>query len=226
MINESYFCKIMKRLSGHIVLLALALCYVLSSMGYGVHHCDHDGSNNLVLCYGESPCEHCHEHDACSKVHSSGHCCSCTDAMKSYSSDSKQTSGHCSCNEQNNCECNCAGNDDYNVTSKRSCNEQNNCECNGAGNDGKSEVCSEACTCEYHHSSKCCHTRIFRISNEQVPQEAVHCPEAGVSLLAFITEASYLNSACCSADFVCGQIPAPPLISGNPINVLHSQFLI
>ncbi|MBQ0053196.1 MAG: hypothetical protein KBS89_01905 [Bacteroidales bacterium] len=169
----------MRKTFSHIVMLALTLCYVLSTMGYGVHHCDHDGTSNVVLCYGESPCEHCHEHEH-DQAYGPDHGICDTD---------HDGSGRCQCNACKSGKCACD-------------------------------------VCEYHHSSKCCHTRIFRISSEQVLQDGSQCPAAGVYLLACLPEQSFLNYSCSKVDFVCERIPAPPLISGNSINVINSQFLI
>lgn len=196
----------MRKMFSHIAMLALALCYVLSTMGYGVHHCDHDGTSNVVLCYGESPCEHCHEHErACGKGH----------AICDMDHDA---SGHCQCNA---CKSGASVSHD---SAKSGSAQEENCKCSsGLLAEPAKCVCSE---CEYHHSSKCCHTRIFRISSEQVLQDGSQCPAAGVYMLAYLPELSFLNNSCFNVDFVCERIPAPPLISGNSINVINSQFLI
>lgn len=191
----------MRKTSSHIVMLALVLCYVLSTMGYGVHHCDHDGTSNVVLCYGESPCEHCHEHEHWfhDTDHDGSGRCQCN-ACKSGTSVSNDSAKSGSAQVEGSCKC-----------SSGLSVETAKCSCSG---------------CEYHHSSKCCHTRIFRISSEQVLQDGSQCPEAGVYLLAYLPEQPFLNYTCLNVDFVRERIPAPPLISGNSINVINSQFLI
>ena len=197
----------MRKTFSHIVMLALTLCYVLSTMGYGVHHCDHDGTSNVVLCYGESPCEHCHEHE-----HGYGHGHGFHDA-------DHDVSGHCQCNA-----CKSGTSVSHDSAKRGYAQVDANCKCS-SGIYAESGKC--ACDiCEYQHSSKCCHTRIFRISSEQVLQDGPQCPEAGVHMLACLPELPFLNYSCSNVEFLRERIPAPPLISGNSINVINSQFLI
>ena len=199
----------MRKTFSHIVMLALTLCYVLSTMGYGVHHCDHDGTSNVVLCYGESPCEHCHEHEH-DQAYGPDHGICDTD---------HDGSGRCQCNA-----CKSGTSVSHDSAKSGSAQVEGGCKCSSRMS---AEPAKGACdVCEYHHSSKCCHTRIFRISSEQVLQDGSQCPAAGVYLLACLPEQSFLNYSCSKVDFVCERIPAPPLISGNSINVINSQFLI
>lgn len=76
----------MKTLMRNIFFMAVALLYVVSTMGYGVHTCTSDGSASLVLLFGESPCEFVHshidEHGNCithSHPHSSEHHNDCSE---------------------------------------------------------------------------------------------------------------------------------------------------
>lgn len=63
-----------------MILVAL---YLVSTMGYGVHECVAEGTKNVILLFGESPCEfvHAHNHsEGCSCGHCSSHDHSCCDA--------------------------------------------------------------------------------------------------------------------------------------------------
>lgn len=68
------------------ILVAL---YLVSTMGYGVHECVAEGTRNVILLFGESPCEFVHAHE-----HPEGCCC-----------------GHCSSDGHSDCtahvECGC-----------------------------------------------------------------------------------------------------------------------
>lgn len=52
----------MKSFIRNIFFVAVALMYIISTMGYGVHRCTADGSASLVVFLGESPCEWVHSH--------------------------------------------------------------------------------------------------------------------------------------------------------------------
>lgn len=76
----------MKTLMRNIFFVVMALLYIVSTMGYGVHTCTSDGSASLVLLFGESPCEFVHshidEHGNCithSHPHSSEHHSDCSE---------------------------------------------------------------------------------------------------------------------------------------------------
>lgn len=58
----------MKRGVANIISIFSAVVYLLSTMGYGVHICDRDGSRNIILMFGETPCEYVHSH-----IDASGH---------------------------------------------------------------------------------------------------------------------------------------------------------
>lgn len=52
----------MKSFVRNILFVAVALLYIVSTMGYGVHKCATDGSASLILLFGETPCEYVHSH--------------------------------------------------------------------------------------------------------------------------------------------------------------------
>ena len=52
----------MKGIMRNIAFLAVALMYIVSTMGYGVHRCTTDGTASLILLFGETPCEFVHSH--------------------------------------------------------------------------------------------------------------------------------------------------------------------
>ena len=45
-----------------MLFIMVAILYVVSTMGYGVHKCDAEGTASLVLLFGETPCEYVHSH--------------------------------------------------------------------------------------------------------------------------------------------------------------------
>ena len=51
----------MKRFIRDILFIAVALLYMVSTMGFGVHSCTADGTESLSVLYVESPCAHEHE---------------------------------------------------------------------------------------------------------------------------------------------------------------------
>lgn len=70
-----------------VILMAVALLYIVSTMGYGVHSCTVDGTAEVIMLFGETPCESAHseqEHSnsqncsgSCtSECHHSDNCCS------------------------------------------------------------------------------------------------------------------------------------------------------
>lgn len=52
----------MKSFVRNILFIAVALLYIVSTMGYGVHKCASDGTASLILLFGETPCEWVHSH--------------------------------------------------------------------------------------------------------------------------------------------------------------------
>ena len=77
----------MKRIIRDILFIAVALLYIVSTMGFGVHCCSVDGTESLSVLYVENPCTHqheghnpssecCHQHEqGCEHSHQEG-CCS------------------------------------------------------------------------------------------------------------------------------------------------------
>lgn len=70
----------MKKVFRNGLFLFVALLYVVSTMGYAVHVCTDDGTAQLILMYGESPCAHECE-SGCGHSHDHHHnhdkdCCS------------------------------------------------------------------------------------------------------------------------------------------------------
>ena len=65
-----------------MLFIMVAILYVVSTMGYGVHKCDAEGTASLILLFGETPCEYVHSHtDSNGNTythahHPSGHSCS------------------------------------------------------------------------------------------------------------------------------------------------------
>lgn len=58
----------MRSIMRNMAFMAVALLYIVSTMGYGVHKCSTDGTASLILLFGEAPCNHDHHHsdDCCS----------------------------------------------------------------------------------------------------------------------------------------------------------------
>ena len=77
----------MKRIIRDILFIAVALLYIVSTMGFGVHCCSVEGTESLSVLYVENPCAHKHEGnnpdkgcahqhgDGCEHSHQKG-CCS------------------------------------------------------------------------------------------------------------------------------------------------------
>lgn len=46
------------------ILMALVVgMYIISTMGYGIHECSHDGTKSMIVLFGETPCEIAHSGD-------------------------------------------------------------------------------------------------------------------------------------------------------------------
>ena len=52
----------MRSIMRNIAFMAVAVLYIVSTMGYGVHRCSTDGTASLILLFGETPCEFAHSH--------------------------------------------------------------------------------------------------------------------------------------------------------------------
>lgn len=68
----------MKKASGHILCLLMAVTYVFAYMGFGIHTCHDDGSRHFVWMLGDISCEtiHHHSHGEDHDHHHDGQCCS------------------------------------------------------------------------------------------------------------------------------------------------------
>lgn len=51
-----------------ITAIVIMLLYLVSTMGYGVHECKAEGTKDIIVLFGESPCEFVHTHN-----HTSGY---------------------------------------------------------------------------------------------------------------------------------------------------------
>lgn len=65
--NIMYFCALsMKRgrlnIFSCLTAIAVTLLYLVSTMGYGVHECIAEGTKDIIVLFGESPCEFVHTH--------------------------------------------------------------------------------------------------------------------------------------------------------------------
>ncbi len=74
----------MKGFIRNIFFVAVALLYMISTMGYGVHRCTAEGSASLVVFLGESPCEWVHSHtdvngNSYTHAHAPGHHHDCSE---------------------------------------------------------------------------------------------------------------------------------------------------
>ena len=52
----------MKQIMRDMLFIMVATLYVVSTMGYGVHKCNAEGTASLILLFGETPCEYVHSH--------------------------------------------------------------------------------------------------------------------------------------------------------------------
>lgn len=52
----------MKSFVKSILFLGVAILYVVSTMGFGVHRCTSDGSASVMLLFGNAPCAYAHSH--------------------------------------------------------------------------------------------------------------------------------------------------------------------
>ena len=52
----------MKQIMRDMLFIMVAILYVVSTMGYGVHKCNAEGTASLILLFGETPCEYVHSH--------------------------------------------------------------------------------------------------------------------------------------------------------------------
>ncbi len=77
----------MKSIMRNLAFVAVAVMYIVSTMGYGVHRCTADGTASVILLFGETPCEYVHSHmneccgnhgcsQECDAARHSSDCCS------------------------------------------------------------------------------------------------------------------------------------------------------
>ena len=72
----------MKNCISYLFSVIIVGLYILSTMGYGVHECSHNGTKNMMVLFGESPCEHSHSKARAQKC-SKCKCCACCGSAKS-----------------------------------------------------------------------------------------------------------------------------------------------
>lgn len=46
-----------------LTAVVIMLLYLVSTMGYGVHECTAEGTKDIIVLFGESPCEFVHTHN-------------------------------------------------------------------------------------------------------------------------------------------------------------------
>ncbi len=64
----------MRKILSYLLIAVVGLLYLASTMGYGIHKCNKDGTQNVVLVYGEVSCEALHSHlDGEGHVYSHSH---------------------------------------------------------------------------------------------------------------------------------------------------------
>lgn len=52
----------MRKIGSYLFILLVVAMYVVSTMGYGIHECKHDGTRDVIVLFGETPCEYIHSH--------------------------------------------------------------------------------------------------------------------------------------------------------------------
>ena len=83
----------MKNCISYLFSAIIVGLYILSTMGYGVHECSHNGTKNMMLLFGESPCEHSHSKAKAQKC-GKCKCCACCGSSQS-AEESTVHSGKC-----------------------------------------------------------------------------------------------------------------------------------
>ena len=83
----------MKNCISRILMALMVGMYIISTMGYGVHECSHDGTKNMMVLFGETPCEIAHQ---LSEDGTRANVCSC---CQSDLSDSASHNNEC-CNTE------------------------------------------------------------------------------------------------------------------------------
>lgn len=68
----------MKKIVSYLLMLSVAILYVVSTMGYGIHVCKHDGTQDVIVLFGETPCEFIHSHlDGTGYIYTHAHAAAC-----------------------------------------------------------------------------------------------------------------------------------------------------
>ena len=81
-----------------ILFIMVATLYVVSTMGYGVHKCNAEGTASLILLFGETPCEYVHSHtDSNGNTYTHAHLPdshSCSHGCTHHNDDQQHEEGH------------------------------------------------------------------------------------------------------------------------------------
>ncbi len=68
----------MKKWILNICSLLIVGIYLISSMGYGIHECTTSGSKDVILLFGETPCEYVHSNSSSKECN----CLACNDLQR------------------------------------------------------------------------------------------------------------------------------------------------
>lgn len=141
----------MKKALLKILSCVVAILYIFSCMGYGVHKCSCSGVSNLILLFGESPCEYIHpDHAREHNMH-----CHCAEHNVAQSAE------HCCCGNHL-----AENSNESSVFHNIIDGTETGCCCNSNSNCGNNEgVCSSEC-------NNCCSTSVFVLTDERVSTSA------------------------------------------------------
>ena len=73
----------MKNCISRILMALMVGMYIISTMGYGVHECSHEGTKNMMILFAETPCEIAHSGE--NEASGNRKCSCCIDASGSLS---------------------------------------------------------------------------------------------------------------------------------------------
>lgn len=77
----------MKNSIVRIFLAMVVGIYLVSTMGYGIHECSHDGTKNMMVLFGETPCSHSASSNAASGKYAECTCgCGCASSDSGHAS--------------------------------------------------------------------------------------------------------------------------------------------
>ncbi|MEF9987081.1 MAG: hypothetical protein RSC28_06375 [Bacteroidales bacterium] len=82
----------MRKIFTYLFSVTIVVVYLISTMGYGVHECNHDGTKDVIVLFGETPCEYVHSH-----IDKDGHVYTHAHNPKNHKASEKHV--HCSCKE-------------------------------------------------------------------------------------------------------------------------------